>query len=146
MGRRKLPIENSVDDVEQSFYEALQSGDLDALMMCWTEDDEAVCVHPGGPRLMGTKAVRASFASLFAVGGVAVSANVVHRSTWGNCCVHSVVETIDLSTDDGLMKATVLATNVYVKSPLGWRMLVHHASPGTATSAPLVTQNSQTLH
>jgi uncharacterized protein (TIGR02246 family) len=144
--RRKLPLENTVEDVEQSFYEALQAGDLEALMDCWCDDEDAVCVHPGGPRWMGTPAIRASFAPMFEHGGVAVSVNVVHRATWGSCCVHSVVETIDLSTDDGLLQATVLATNVYVKSARGWRLLVHHASPGSAAPAPLPAVTSKTLH
>jgi uncharacterized protein (TIGR02246 family) len=144
--RRKLPPENTVDDVEQSFYEALQTGDLEAMMECWCDDEDAVCVHPGGPRWLGAAAIRTSFEPLFEHGGVAVTVNVLHRAQWGSCCVHSVVETIALSTDDGLLQATVLATNVYVKSARGWRMLVHHASPGTANPAPSPVVPSKTLH
>jgi ketosteroid isomerase-like protein len=144
--RRKLPPENSVDEVEQSFYEALQTGDLEAMMDCWCDDDDAVCVHPGGPRSLGAAAIRASFEPLFEHGGVAVSVKVLHRAQWSGCCVHSVVETVDLSTDDGLLQATVLATNVYVKSARGWRLLVHHASPGSATPALAPVVPSKTLH
>jgi ketosteroid isomerase-like protein len=52
---------SSPDDVEAAFYEALQKGDIDALMALWADDDEVVCVHPGGGgRLVGPAAIRAS--------------------------------------------------------------------------------------
>jgi ketosteroid isomerase-like protein len=51
----------SADDVEAQFYEALASGDIERLMALWSEDDEVACVHPGGPRIVGHAAVRASF-------------------------------------------------------------------------------------
>ncbi len=34
-------------------------------------------------------------------------------------------------TDDGPAHARVIATNVYLKTPQGWRLVAHHASPGT---------------
>ena len=37
--------------VEQAFYDALEAGDVDALMSVWSEDDEIICIHPGGQRL-----------------------------------------------------------------------------------------------
>ena len=40
-------------DAEAAFYEALETGDLETMMEVWAEDEEIVCVHPGGPRLAG---------------------------------------------------------------------------------------------
>ena len=39
----------------------------------------------------------------------------------------SVVERIQVLTDEGPQLAWVLATNVYVKTSLGWRLVAHHA-------------------
>ena len=41
------------EDVEQAFYEAVQKGDADLLIQFWAEDEETLCVHPTGVRLLG---------------------------------------------------------------------------------------------
>ena len=69
MARPGKPPLASADDIEQQFYEALQQGDLDRLMAAWSDDDDIACIHPGGPRVVGPAAVRASFEALFAHGG-----------------------------------------------------------------------------
>ena len=65
-------LHGSADDVEAQFYEALQRADIDKLMAVWADDDEIVCVHPGGGRAIGAAAIRATFEAVFANGGVAV--------------------------------------------------------------------------
>jgi ketosteroid isomerase-like protein len=39
-----------------------------------------------------------------------------------------VVERIEVLTDSGLRAAEVVATNVYLKTAQGWRLVTHHAS------------------
>ena len=36
------------DDIEAAFYDALRQGDIERLMACWADEEEIVCVHPGG--------------------------------------------------------------------------------------------------
>src|ERR1700716_3763274 len=80
-------------DAEAAFYEALEAGELDAMMEVWAEDEEIVCVHPGGARLAGYDQVRESWAQIFASGQrlkVHISNQVV---LWGMMlAVHSVHE------------------------------------------------------
>ena len=52
-------VGGSPDDIEAMFYEALQTGNIERLMACWADEDEVVCVHPGGQRLLGPAAIRA---------------------------------------------------------------------------------------
>jgi hypothetical protein len=66
--RAAAAIGGTADDVEAAFYEALQRGDIDALMACWADEDEVFCVHPGGPRLVGAVAIRAAFEQMFGNG------------------------------------------------------------------------------
>jgi hypothetical protein len=60
--------------------------------------------------------------------------------------VHSLVERIQVMTDEGPQMAWVLATNVYVKTTLGWRLVSHHASPGTDQELPEVGETPSVLH
>ena len=135
---KKAHLMASPDDVEAQFYEALREADLDKLMALWSDDDEVFCVHPGGPRVVGLNAIRASFTAIFANGGIPVQPEQVHRLNWLGGAVHHLVERITVNTDQGEQTAWVLSTNVFVKGPQGWRMMAHHASPAALT-APLAS-------
>ncbi|MDO9202154.1 MAG: nuclear transport factor 2 family protein [Hydrogenophaga sp.] len=145
MRKTKLPW-GSPDDTEQAFYDALQQADIDRLMACWADEDDIVCVHPGGPRLVGHAAVRAAFDAMFANGSVQAHPEKVRRLDAGHCSVHSVVERVALMSDDGLQQAWVVATNVYAKTAQGWRMVAHHASPGSRTEPVEVLTAQPVLH
>ena len=134
------------DEVEQAFYEALHRADIEQLMACWAEEDDIVCVHPGGQRLIGQGAIRSAFEALFANGGVQVLPERVHKIDALASAVHHLVERIGVLTPQGEQTAWVVATNVYVRTPLGWRMLVHHASPGTDESGAELGDNGALLH
>ncbi len=136
----------SADDTEAQFYEALQQADLERLMAVWADDDEIVCVHPGGMRVMGLAAIRASFEAIFANGAVPVQPAQVRRVEHAHGAVHSVMERVSVTTAEGSESAWVVATNVYVKTALGWRMLAHHASPGLQQDLPVPVEGPKTLH
>jgi len=126
----------SPDDIEAQFYEALQRGDIERLMAVWADDDEVVCVHPGGPRVIGPAAIRASFEAIFANGAIPVVPEQVHRLHTIGSAVHHLAERITVQTSEGARTAWVLATNVYVKTAQGWRLVAHHASPGSLDEKP----------
>lgn len=134
------------DDIEQSFYEALRSADIEQLMSCWAEEDDIVCVHPGGPRLIGSGAIRAAFDGMFANGSVQAHPERVHKIVSLACAVHHLVERVQLDTPQGPQQAFVIATNVYQKTPQGWRMVAHHTSPGTPNDLADLGGVSPVLH
>jgi len=147
MPRAKLSaaqVGGTADDIEAAFYEALQSGDIERLMACWADEDEIVCVHPGGPRVVGAAAIRATFDGMFANGTIQARPERVRKVESLASAVHNVLERIDVLTPEGPQQAWVIATNVYHKTAQGWRLVAHHASPGTqremqeAGSAPAV--------
>ena len=140
------PLPASPDEIEQQFYEALQRADLEQLMAVWSDDDDIVCVHPGGPRVVGQAAIRSTFEQIFANGTIAAVPEKVRRLQTLGCAVHSVLERIEVMTDEGPRTAWVLATNVYVKTGLGWRMAAHHASPGTSNDVQDIAEAGSTLH
>ncbi|NWG74413.1 MAG: nuclear transport factor 2 family protein [Rubrivivax sp.] len=136
----------SPDDIEAQFYEAMREADLERLMALWADDDEVYCVHPGGPRVVGPAAVRATFEAIFANGAVAVSAEKVRRVRTAGAAGHGVVERVEVPGDEGPQVAWVLATNVYVHTAQGWRMVAHHASPGSPREPLEVAETPSVLH
>jgi len=136
---------SSADDIEQQFYEALQQGDIDKLMALWADDDDVACVHPGGPRVVGHGAIRASFEAIFANGVIDARAERVRRVLSTGCAVHHVVERVRVQVGDGVQSAWVLATNVYLKTPLGWRMVLHHASPGSSGDVQEISESPPSI-
>ena len=63
---RTPPIYTTPTDAASAFYHAFEAKDIDAMMATWAEDEDIVCVHPGGARLVGYDAVRQGWEQLFA--------------------------------------------------------------------------------
>lgn len=143
---RAATVGGSADDIESSFYEAMQTGNLDKLMACWSDEDDIVCVHPGGPRLIGSAAIRAAFERLFANGTINAKPEQVCKVESLTSAMHNVVERIAILTNEGAQEALVVTTNVYQRTPQGWRMVAHHASPGTAAGVADTQGVPQVLH
>ena len=84
----------SPDEVEAQFYEALQQGDIDKLMAVWSDDDEIVCVHPGGPRVVGPAAIRAPSRRCSPTARIDAQPEKVRRLQTLGSAVHNVVERV----------------------------------------------------
>ncbi|MEO7937812.1 MAG: nuclear transport factor 2 family protein [Burkholderiaceae bacterium] len=136
----------SAIETEAAFYDALQCADIDRLMACWSDDDEIVCVHPGGPRVVGAQAIRTTFEAIFANGGVLAWPEQVRRVEAMTSAVHNLIERVEVRTDTGRAQAYVLATNVYHKTAQGWRLVMHHASPGSMSATQEMNDQPQVLH
>ena len=139
---RTPPIYTTPTDAAQAFYQAFEAKDVDAMMATWAEDEEIVCVHPGGARLVGYDAVRQGWEQLFA-GDTKLSfrlEQVVMLETVG-LAMQSAVELIAVGKEGNSTGAAV-CTNIFLRTPYGWRIVVHHASPApsvpsTAPAGPL---------
>ena len=139
-------LTTTADETEASFYDAMRHGDVDKVMACWADDEEIACVSPGGPRTVGTVAVRAAFAATLATGPVHITIEHVRRMETAVCAVHHVTEKVQAVTSEGLQTAFVIATNVYLRTPQGWRMVAHHASAGMPQDLPDISEPRSTLH
>jgi uncharacterized protein (TIGR02246 family) len=127
----------TAQDAENAFYEALERADLEAMMAVWAEDEDVVCVHPAGPRLSGQDEVRESWAKIFS-GEQRLRVEITHQVAIQGMmlAVHSVHENFTVQ-GEARPRSPILATNVYVRTAAGWRMIVHHASPVPAQSSPM---------
>jgi len=140
-------LDGDADEVEAAFYEALQTGDIDKLMACWADEDEIVCIHPGGPRVVGANAIRATFDAMFTNGGaIRAFPQAVRKTVSVASCVHNLLERVEVLTPEGPTQAWVIATNVYHRTAHGWRMVAHHASPGTTSDIQEIAGSPAVLH
>jgi ketosteroid isomerase-like protein len=136
MAKPRTPtILTSPQDAALAFYRAFESKDIETMMTTWAEDEDIVCIHPGGPRLVGYEAVRAGWEQLFS-GDTRLTFRldqIVVIETVG-LALQSAVEHVTVG-DDRQPRGAAIATNVFLRTPSGWRIVVHHSSPAPAIAA-----------
>lgn len=130
----------AVEKANQAFYDAVENQDLDALeeLVLTGPLAEAVSVvHPGWPVLRGRREVMHSYALIMANTEyiqffltdveVAVDEGVAIVTCTENILTGGPAE------EDGsagpLVGGLVVATNVFRRTPEGWRLWAHHGSP-----------------
>lgn len=121
-------IYSTSTEAEAAFYQALREGNFERMMSVWAQNEEIVCIHPGGPRIHGQTAVRETWRQMLSAGN-RLQVELVEAAIVGNAtlAIHNLSGQI--STEDGQRRSPpILATNVYVRDDQGWRMILHHAS------------------
>ena len=116
------------EEAEHAFYEALEQGDSVRLMQVWADDEEVICIHPGGLRIVGHSAVQESWQQVLSNGPLHVRPLRPLVMLSMMCAVHVLVEQVAVRTRQGMQFANCYATNIYHKGPTGWRMVMHHSS------------------
>lgn len=128
MPKKLLKLFPTSTDCETAFYNALERADLNLMMTVWADEPGIVCIHPQGPRLAGFTAIRGSFAEIFSHGSNAkIKASELRKHEGQTLSIHNVYETFTLPGSKEPVPP-VLATNAYLLTPHGWRMILHHAS------------------
>ncbi|GAA0780882.1 nuclear transport factor 2 family protein [Castellaniella ginsengisoli] len=135
------------EEAEYAFYEAMRQGDAAQMMRVWSDDEDVACIHPGGLRTLGPRAVREAWEHLFSNGPIAAFPGQVKAMTGVMNAVHVLIEQIVVNTPRGKDTLSFYTTNIYQKGPEGWRMIVHHASAAPREAELLDRPDfSRTLH
>ena len=127
----------AVEEANLAMYAAVESADLDAMGRLWTDGehaDSAVCVHPGWPPVVGRPQVLRSWALVMAgTTYIQFILTDVRTSVVGDVgvvsCAENILTGVDAGEGGGLSGGRVVTTNVFRRTPDGWRAWVHHASP-----------------
>jgi len=123
----------AVTAVNAALYEAFEAADVDRMQRVWddVEPDAVVCVHPGWPMLRGRGHVLRSWSAVMAgTDYVQFFLTDVQVSVLGDTAVVTCTENILTEVSEAPSgNAVVVATNVLVRRPDGWRVQVHHGSP-----------------
>ncbi|HEX9179735.1 MAG TPA: nuclear transport factor 2 family protein [Burkholderiales bacterium] len=133
-------------EAEAAFYRAVEEADLESMMAVWADDEDIVCIHPAGPRLCGPEAIRESWRQLFRNGpSMRFTLSGRQLVNGATLAVSSLTESIQVIGEPGL-RHSVTATNVYLLTTRGWRMLAHHASQAPSVPDPPGPDAPTVLH
>lgn len=120
------PEVEAVTEANQRFYDAHEERNLDAMREVWLHSERAVCIHPGWPILRTWPTVEESWRRILEGPGrnqfilTNVAIDVSGASAW-------VTLEENLVGPGGTQ--TVAATNVFVRTDAGWKLVAHHGSP-----------------
>lgn len=120
---------SNAEQAQTAFYAAFETADLEQMMALWAQDEFVSCIHPNGPRLTGLDQVREGWRQIMTHSPMMrFEVEEVARTQNRDIVVYHVTEAIHLD-DSPEPDFTVLATNVFLRTADGWRMILHHASP-----------------
>jgi ketosteroid isomerase-like protein len=111
------------------FYRVFETQDLAEMDQVWAHGEHVRCVHPGWALLEGWDAVRQSWEAIFKASGEMrfslgdVQARVSGELGWVTCA-----ENILSQVRGNIAVTTLVATNVFERQVVEWRMVLHHAS------------------
>jgi ketosteroid isomerase-like protein len=133
----------SVEAANASFYAAVESADVDLLGAIWVDGGSAghaMCVHPGWPALRGRDEILRSFSLILAnTPYIQFFLTDVEVRVAGDVavvtCAENILTGVGGDASSPLPGGRVVATNIFRRTPGGWRMWVHHASPVLTGSA-----------
>ncbi len=126
----ELTDAEAVRQANQRFYEAFGALDIAGMDAAWVNSDRSLCVHPGWQPLVGWDRIRESWQSIFDHATL-MHFNVQHVNVVveGNCGWVTCVENISSVLQGRANNFGILATNIFIRTPDGWRMAAHHGSP-----------------
>lgn len=117
-------------ELNERFYRALEEQDLEEMERLWLHEPWVRCVHPGWDVLVGWERVRESLAQIFAsTHWMRVTPTQCDIQVFGEVAMVACAENITASRDSDVGVAVAQATNLFRRTPEGWRMFHHHASP-----------------
>lgn len=140
-------VQQTASAVQETFYQALADADIDTLMSVWVNDDAVLCILPSGERLSGLDAIRETHEEVFAQGAVRVSYQELQSFETGAVAVHHVLEQFEIDGHPELPnKFLAHATNIFLRTPLGWQLMLHHASHASGEAELPTVKQPEYLH
>ena len=124
---------STVDEVREAskkFYAGLNrmaNGESNTLAAAWSQNGNAVAMHPIGGREVGWKAVEKSFNQ---VAGVASEGKIELKDqliqVLGDAAYEVGIEKAQFKIGGQMVKGEIRVTNIYQKENGSWKMVHHH--------------------
>lgn len=128
-----MPFETP-QDAEDAFYDALESGDAEAMVRVWEGSGDVACLLPMTPLIRGPEVLE-MWRSMFAQ-GASFDIQVRHLA-WiegVSLALHLIEERITLPQGPAGGRQSqpappLYASNLFRRGPEGWHLVVHQNSP-----------------
>lgn len=133
------------EDVESALYDAIHRQDLDALMACWCEEEEVVCVHPTGQQLVGHAAIRESWQGVLSTTSFRIVVTPIAHWQGMVMAVHHQLEMLLVGKDE-TPHGPLHITQTFIRGAHGWRLVSRHASAAADPGDVMPESSSHTLH
>ncbi len=121
--------ENAVIAASQQFYRAFMTLDIHKMDAAWGKGD-VTCVHPGWEACVGWPNVRDSWVLIFnhtqEMRIVVQVLDITARDNWAWMLCLETIHTLD---GDQWVEGKVLATNIFERQGMEWKIIHHHGSP-----------------
>ena len=132
--------------VNQAFYEAFEALDIDRMTAVWSCTPADVCIHPGWEINRSWEDIQYSWRAIFAgTGFMRFELADLQLDVRGDYAVLTCIQNIYSVAGSAAHHARVAATHLFIQTPAGWRLTLHHGSPiahtVTAGAAPDDTLN-----
>jgi ketosteroid isomerase-like protein len=116
--------------VNERFYKALGTRDLQLMDSVWVRESRAGCVHPGWIMLKGWDALRLSWENVFDPRDqVEVELSNVIVEVRGNVAWITCIQKLKYKSRTPVGINISQSTNIFERHDSGWLMVLHHASP-----------------
>ena len=139
-----MTAEQEVAEANANFYRAFETLKIDAMERVWAKDADIQCGHPGWRMLRGWGPVMESWKRIFEnTPSMKFTLTDVKVEVRGEFAWVTLYENLSSSIQGQTYSAAVLTTNIFQKTALGWRMILHH---GSSVSQPLDQDTSSTVH
>jgi len=117
-------------EANAAFYRAFESMDFETMASIWNKDESDICIHPGWEILHGWDEVRESWRAIFASATyIRFDLTEVEVARIGDVARVTCVENLYTVNEGATSHARVAATNLWLLTPGGWRLSLHHGSP-----------------
>jgi ketosteroid isomerase-like protein len=133
-----------VAQANERFYRAFETLKIEEMEKLWAKNAEIQCGHPGWRVLRGWGPVMESWKRIFEnTPSMQFTLSDVKVEVRGDVAWVTLYENLTSSVQGKDYSAAILTTNIYQKTPEGWRMILHH---GSSVSQPPDPDESSTVH
>lgn len=116
-------------EASDAFYSAFEMNDMQLMKAVWADTDVS-CIHPGALPLLGRDDILSSWAQILKnVNKPVIQVELLQQTGNSDLLIQLVIERFAADHHRDSAHSEVVATNVFVKQPTGWRLLQHHATP-----------------